>query len=78
MAIENNTSFKNIRALKNFRLKGKHVAKGDVVAKSDFASSGEYMNLCAMKPARAEQTNDKVGAAPKTKAKAAAALPGSE
>lgn len=73
MALENDKTLKNIRVLKNIRLRGKHVAAGTVLAKSDFANSGEFMNLCAMTPARAEQTNDKVGPAPK---KGATKLPG--
>ena len=85
MALENDKKLPNIKALRNFMLKGKKVNAGDVVAKSDFPNTGDFMNLCAMTPARAEQTDAKVGKAPRGKAGQAAkpkaaeapALPGS-
>jgi hypothetical protein len=60
---------KNIRALTGFRLKGGHVGAGDVVAKSDFPSKGDWQNLVNMTPARAEETDDSAGPAPKAKGK---------
>lgn len=72
MAIENDKTLKNIRALREFRLNGKVIKKNQVIAKSDFQNTGDFMNLCAMTPPRAEQTSDPVGlpktsALPKTK-----------
>lgn len=75
MAIENDKSLKNLRVLREFRLKGVAQPVGSVIAKSDFDNAGDYMNLCAMNPPRAEQTDAKVGPAPKSGGKNAA-LPG--
>ena len=57
---------KNIKVLVPFRLKGKGLAKDQIVAKSEFANKADWQNLCHMEPARAEATNDAVGA-PKAK-----------
>lgn len=57
----------NIIALREFRLKGRKVYEGEVVAKSEFANSGEWQNLCHMKPARAAETAEKVGKPSKDK-----------
>lgn len=60
MAIENEKDKPNIRVLRDFMLAGRgKVRAGDIVAKADFKSAGDYMNLCAMTPPRAEQTADK-------------------
>ena len=61
MAIENDKKLPNIKALRQFLLNGKAVVKGEVIAKGNFANSGDYMNLCAMTPPRAEQTDAKAG-----------------
>ena len=61
MAIGNDKKLPNIKALRQFLLNGKAVVKGEVITKGDFANSGDYMNLCAMTPPRAEQTDAKVG-----------------
>ena len=63
MALENDKKLPNVKALRSFMLKGKKGQKGDIVAKSDFPNTGDFMNLCAMTPARAEQTSDKVSKA---------------
>lgn len=73
--VKQDKSKKNIKALREFRLNGKAVIKGEVIAKSDFQNSGDYLNLCAMTPARAEQTDEKVG---KPAKKAADKLPGAK
>lgn len=51
----------NIRALRQFLLNGEPVVVGEVVPKSAFETSGDWQNLCHMKPARAEETSDPVG-----------------
>ena len=63
----------NIKALRDFRLNGAAVVKGEVVAKSKFQNKGDWLNLCHMKPPRAEETDAKVGKPKKT---GAAELPG--
>lgn len=57
---------KNIKAIREFRLKGRKVKVGEVVGKDEFAAKGDWQNLCHMKPARVEETDDAVGA-PKSK-----------
>ena len=66
----------NIKALTGFRLDGKHVGKGDVVSKKDFPNKSDWQNLCHMTPARAEETDDKVGAAKADDKKAPKTPPG--
>lgn len=61
MAILKDDKKPNIKALREFRLNGKAVQEGEVIAKKEFGHFGDYMNLCTMKPARAEQTDAKVG-----------------
>lgn len=63
----------NIIALRSFMLKGSKVAVGEVVAKADFPTKGDWQNLCHMTPAKAEETDEKVG---KPKKSAKAELPG--
>lgn len=88
----NDTSKQNIEAIRSFRLKGEHIAGrdkhdkdsiGQIVKKSDFPNNASWQNLCAMDPARAVETSDKVAAAksgkksaPSKAAKADPALPG--
>lgn len=56
----------NIKVLRQFLLNGNPVVVGEVVPKSAFESAGDWQNLCNMKPARAEETNEKVGKPGKT------------
>lgn len=65
MALENDKKKPNLKVLREFRVNGKACEKGSVIAKSEFQNSGDWLNLCAMTPARAEQTDEKVGPAPK-------------
>ncbi len=78
MAIEKDDKKPNILVLREFRLDGKAVKKGSVISKKEFANNGDWLNLCAMKPARAEQTDEKVGSAPAPASKRGAKLPGAE
>lgn len=77
MAIEKDDSLPNLTVLRDIRVKGVARVKGTVISKKEFDNAGDWLNLCAMKPARLEQTDDKVGTKKKTAA-VASALPGSE
>lgn len=79
MAIEKDDKKPNLLVLRDFRLNGAAVHEGSVISKKEFDNSGDWLNLCAMKPPRVEQTDEKVAAAKKTTAaKKAPALPGAE
>lgn len=69
MLIED-TKKPNLDVLREFRIKGVAQPVGSVIPKT-VMPKGDWMNLCAMKPPRAEQTAEKVGPAKKT-----ARLPG--
>lgn len=74
MALENNKKLLNIKVLREFRLGGKAKMVGEVISKDDFDNHGDWLNLCAMTPPRAEQTSEKVG----KPAKKAGDLPGAK
>jgi hypothetical protein len=63
---------KNLKVLRSIRIEGKHVEAGTVISKSAFESRGDWFDLCEMKPARLEETDEPLGAPGKTKA----AMPG--
>lgn len=71
-------SGKNLKVLRHIRIAGKHIEAGSVIAKSDFESKGDWMDLCQMKPARLEETDEKLGlvSATKTGKTTKAAMPG--
>ena len=51
----------NVKCLVAFMLNGEKIAVGQVVSKEKFTNKGDWLNLCHMRPARAEETNEKVG-----------------
>lgn len=63
---------KNLKVLRSIRIEGKHIEAGTVISKSAFESRGDWFDLCEMKPARLEETDEPLGAPGKTKA----AMPG--
>ncbi len=69
---------KNLKVLREIRIKGKAVGVGSVIAKSNFANNGDWRNLCAMKPARLEQTDDDLKTVKPGTAKDDKKLPGAK
>jgi len=68
----------NLKVLREIRIKGKAVGKGSVIAKSEFANKGDWLNLCGMKPARLEETDDGLKKIDPVKAKKDTKLPGAK
>lgn len=67
-------SGKNLKVLRHIRIAGVHIEAGSVIAKSEFESKGDWMDLCQMKPARLEETDEKLVS--KTSKATKAAMPG--
>ena len=60
-----NPKMRNLRILRAIRINSNAVPVGAVIAKSDFNRKGDWQNLANMKPAKVEETDAKVGPAPK-------------
>jgi hypothetical protein len=52
-------SMKNVKVLREFRIRGKAQPVGKVMPKSDFTKNSDWRVLCAMKPPKLVQTDEK-------------------